>query len=59
LHAPIAQREPEIVLVRGDENLSFYFSSDMGGRLLAGPAPNPAPAAASHLASKEGSPQGV
>jgi len=53
VHFAIAQREPEIVLVRDDENLSFYFSSDMGARLLAGPAPSPAPAATSDAPAAE------
>lgn len=41
----IVQREPELVLVRGDENLVFHFPRDTGERLLAGPAlqaPTPA-----------------
>jgi len=34
----IVQREPELVLVRGDESLVFHFPRDTGERLLAGPA---------------------
>ncbi|MCC7546743.1 MAG: hypothetical protein IT532_03170 [Burkholderiales bacterium] len=43
----IVQREPELVLVRADEALTFYFSQDTRGRLLAGPMPQPSPAATS------------
>ncbi len=34
----IVQREPDLLLTRIDENLTFYFPRDTGDRLLAGPA---------------------
>jgi hypothetical protein len=39
----VLQREPELVLVRPDEKLAFYFSSEMARRLLAAPETAPAP----------------
>jgi len=43
----ILQREPELVLVRTDEKLTFYFSGEMARRLLAPPAAAPADGGAS------------
>jgi hypothetical protein len=39
----VRQREPELVLVRPDEKLSFYFSGEMARRLLGPPLATPAP----------------
>ena len=49
----IVQREPEFILTREDEQLTFYFPQDTRARLLAGPAALPAasPAAASETSS--------
>jgi len=45
LQLGIVQREPELVLTRADENLTFYFSQDVRERLLAGPSVHSAPGA--------------
>lgn len=42
----IVQKEPEFILTREDEQLTFYFPQDTRRRLLAGPAPIPAAGAA-------------
>jgi len=42
----IVQREPELVLTRTDEHLTFYFSQDTRERLLARPSVRAAPGAA-------------
>lgn len=41
----VLQREPELVLVRSDEKLSFYYSSETSKRLMSAPMPAPAPEA--------------
>ena len=41
----VRQREPELVLLRADEKLSFHFSGEMARRLLNPPQATPAPAA--------------
>jgi len=43
LQLAIVQREPELVLTRTDENLTFYFSQNTRERLLAGPSVRSAP----------------
>jgi hypothetical protein len=47
----VRQREPELVLVRTDEKLSFHFSGEMARRLLSPPAATPAPAGDAGAAS--------
>lgn len=51
LRLGVRQREPELVLVRADENLSFHFSGEMARRLLSPPAATPAPATEAGAAS--------
>lgn len=51
LRLGVRQREPELVLVRADENLSFHFSGEMARRLLSPPAATPAPAGDAGAAS--------
>jgi hypothetical protein len=36
----VLQREPELVLLREDEGIAYYFFADVGKRLLAPPAPD-------------------
>lgn len=43
LRLGILQREPELVLARSDEKLSFYYSAETAKRLLSAPAAAPAP----------------
>lgn len=45
LRLGILQREPELVLARSDEKLSFYYSAETAKRLLSAPMPAPAPQA--------------
>jgi hypothetical protein len=47
----VRQREPELVLVRADEKLSFHFSGEMARQLLSPPAAMPTPAADAGAAS--------
>jgi hypothetical protein len=51
LRLGVRQREPELVLVRADEKLSFHFSGEMARRLLSPPAATAAPASAGGAAS--------
>jgi hypothetical protein len=43
LRLAVAQREPELVLVRPDEKLAFHFSGEVGRRLLGAPAASEKP----------------
>ncbi|HXV06571.1 MAG TPA: DUF4340 domain-containing protein [Burkholderiales bacterium] len=52
LRLGVRQREPELVLVRADENLSFHFSGEMARRLLNPPAATPAPDAGAASAAQ-------
>jgi hypothetical protein len=52
LRLRIAQRAPQLVLVREDEKLAFHFSEEMSEQLLAPPAaPEPPPGATSGTGS--------
>jgi len=56
----VLQRKPELVLVRPDEKLSFYFSGEMANRLLSppvAPADGGAPSAAAGSATSAVTPQ--